>query len=226
MAAGRRGYDPKEMLRLVRSQGPGLAALAGAPARIDALEPLARAALTGEAVAVRRFLTAIGPALCKTVSKILGRRHPDLEDVLQDAAFAVMEALPSFRFECAVIHFASRVAALTALATMRKLRLREFWTPNVDPEQMDEPAAPDTPLENVLSARKRTLLRSLLAELSTPQAEVLILHSVLGYTTDEIAAASGTPVNTVWSRLRLAKEALRRKVVEDPSLVEALGVPR
>lgn len=47
---------------------------------------------------------------------------------------------------------------------------------------------------------------------------------MLGYSLDEIAEASGTPLNTIRSRLRLAKQALRRKIEADPSLLEELGV--
>jgi RNA polymerase sigma-70 factor (ECF subfamily) len=39
----------------------------------------------------------------------------------------------------------------------------------------------------------------------------------------EVADATGAPVNTVRSRLRLAKEALRRRIEEDPALIEVLG---
>jgi RNA polymerase sigma-70 factor (ECF subfamily) len=48
---------------------------------------------------------------------------------------------------------------------------------------------------------------------------------MLGWSLEEIAQTSGAPVNTVRSRLRLAKEALRRKIVADPVLAEELGVP-
>jgi RNA polymerase sigma-70 factor (ECF subfamily) len=40
----------------------------------------------------------------------------------------------------------------------------------------------------------------------------------------EVADATGAPVNTVRSRLRLAKEALAKRIDEDPFLAEALEV--
>jgi RNA polymerase sigma-70 factor (ECF subfamily) len=39
----------------------------------------------------------------------------------------------------------------------------------------------------------------------------------------EVADATGAPINTVRSRVRLAKEALRRRIEEDPTLAELLG---
>jgi RNA polymerase sigma-70 factor (ECF subfamily) len=48
---------------------------------------------------------------------------------------------------------------------------------------------------------------------------------VLGYTLEEIARASSAPLNTVKSRLRLAKQVLRAKVAEDPWLADLLEAP-
>jgi RNA polymerase sigma-70 factor (ECF subfamily) len=41
---------------------------------------------------------------------------------------------------------------------------------------------------------------------------------------EEVAEATGVPLNTVRSRLRLAKEALRRRILEDPALAATLEV--
>jgi RNA polymerase sigma-70 factor (ECF subfamily) len=68
------------------------------------------------------------------------------------------------------------------------------------------------------------LLRGLLEIIPQEQAEALALRTMLGWSLQEIAAASAVPLNTVRSRLRLAKEALRSKIEADSSLAEALGV--
>ena len=66
-------------------------------------------------------------------------------------------------------------------------------------------------------------VRDLLTTLPEPQAEALALHCVLGYTTAEIASSVRVPVETVRSRLRLAKQALRRRLLGDPALKEIIG---
>ena len=48
--------------------------------------------------------------------------------------------------------------------------------------------------------------------------------TTLGYSLDEVATTTATPLNTVKSRLRLAKRALRRRIESDPLLVEELEV--
>jgi DNA-directed RNA polymerase specialized sigma24 family protein len=63
-------------------------------------------------------------------------------------------------------------------------------------------------------------VRALLDDLPEEQAEALALRFMLGWSLIEISEASGAPVNTVRSRLRLAKEALRRRVEADAALAD------
>ena len=70
---------------------------------------------------------------------------------------------------------------------------------------------------------KVPIVRELLATLPDALAEALALHVVLGYTVVEIAESASLPVETVRSRLRLAKQALRKRVLNNPKLREAAG---
>jgi len=69
---------------------------------------------------------------------------------------------------------------------------------------------------------RRHFVRDLLLRLPQEQAEVLALHVILGHSLPEIGAATATPLATVKSRLRLAKEYLR-KVLDDGDEVPARG---
>ena len=51
-----------------------------------------------------------------------------------------------------------------------------------------------------------------------------MLRVVMGFSLAEVAEATGAPINTVRSRVRLSKEALRRRIEEDPALAETLEV--
>jgi RNA polymerase sigma-70 factor (ECF subfamily) len=57
----------------------------------------------------------VTPHLLRVVRRVLGPEHPDVEDVAQESAFALMDALPRHRGECTILHFACRVALLTAM---------------------------------------------------------------------------------------------------------------
>jgi len=52
----------------------------------------------------------------------------------------------------------------------------------------------------------------------------LALRVMLGWSLEDVAQATGAPLNTVRSRVRLAKEALRRRIEADPSLADRLEV--
>ena len=203
-------------------------ALSSLPARSDELLPIARAA-NDDAEAAATLVGAMCGGMLRIVRKVLGRGHPDVDDVTQDAVIALLTALLTFRGECSVEHFANRIALLTALAARRRARTRAR---TVEPETdsfADVAADVDTgehasPLATTVAARRRMLVRQLLDELPDVIAEALASHFILGYTVDEIAAASSVPANTVWSRLRLGKQALRRKLERDAELAEMLEV--
>jgi RNA polymerase sigma-70 factor (ECF subfamily) len=156
-----------------------------------------------------------------TVRKILGAGHPDIDDVAQDAVIALLDALASFRGDSSVITFAHRVALLTALAARRRNATRQRYHNVAAIEQCldTEPKSPQTLL---LAKRKREQLLSLLDELPDATAEALALHFVLGMTVDEIAEVADAPQTTIWSRLRLGKQALRRKLSNDDSAATVL----
>ena len=194
---------------------------------IDAGEllALARRVVSGDRKATRALLAAVGPPMLRAIRKVLARTTPDVEDVAQEAMEALIAALPSFRGECTVLHFAWRVAVLTALANRRRLDLRARWAADA-PELTAGEAADDRPSpdEAVQLRGRREALGALLDELPANQAEVLVLHAALGFTIDEIAAAVGRPPETIRSRLRWAKQILRERISASPELSEILEV--
>lgn len=190
--------------------------------RPDELLSLAHAACEGEPSAINTLVVSVGGGMLKTVRKVLGPSHPDVEDVTQDAVLALLSSLRAFRGECTVAHFAHRVAVLTALAARRRLRTRDRWTEfDTAPESVADDGGA-SPLMRAIASRRRVIVRELFDELSEPMAEALALHFVLGYTVEEIAVAADVPANTVWSRLRLGKQALRKKLTLDVRLLELL----
>jgi RNA polymerase sigma-70 factor (ECF subfamily) len=179
--------------------------------------------LAGDPSALEALLVAVGPSLLRVSRQILGPRHPDVEDVVQEAAFALVEALREFRGDSSVLHFACRVALLTAMNTRRKLRVRERLTPLSSEAVLDELAGSGPlPSAELVAARRRRAVGELLNELPAPQAEALAMHCVLGFTIAETALACGVPDNTVRSRLISAKAALKKRLGEDATLRDEL----
>jgi len=210
------------VLKLIQGQRrAGAGGEAGATR--DELVDLARRAVARDPAGIRALIEAVGPAMCRAASRVLGPDASELDDVMQEALEGLLEALPSFRHQCSVLHFACRVAVLSALVSRRRAGVRARWT--LETAAIDEWSGPDqqSPADAALLARRRAALGMLLDELPPAQAEVLILHTALGFTVQEIAASLGRPHETVRSRLRLAKEALRDRILASRELAEALG---
>ncbi|HTQ06674.1 MAG TPA: sigma-70 family RNA polymerase sigma factor [Polyangiaceae bacterium] len=182
----------------------------------DALTALARLAAAGDPAATRQFLNAVWPVIGRVVAGVLGARHPEVEDVVQQTLIAVCQALPAFRGECHPAGYASRIALHVALRARRNAAVRRNRSEALAQYSLSEP---EGALSDDLGAeRRKRALRDLLTALPEEQAEALGLRVLLGWSLEEVARAGGVPINTVRSRVRLAKEALRRKLDRDPSL--------
>ena len=186
------------------------------------LGALAQAAAQGDVNAAHSLLESTLPAMLRVVRQILGRQHPDVEDVLQDASSGLLEALPGFRGHSSVRHFACRVALLTALNARRRFQLVNRLTPSHPPSDFEQLASGAQPPAFVLEQRRRDVLLRLLNDLPRAQAEALAMHCVLGFTIAETADAVGAPANTVRGRLVSAKQTLRAALAQDFELEEQL----
>ena len=188
----------------------------------DALLELARRAGDRDRHATHKLVEEVGPAMLRAVRKVLGHAFTDVEDVLQEAVEGLLAALASFRGECTVLHFACRVAVLTALASRRRATFRAQWTADA-PDALAASANPGpSPVDGLSATRRRETLGMLLDALPPAQAEVLVFHCALGFTVEEVASTVGRPVETVRSRLRLAKQALRERIEANSELAEIL----
>lgn len=183
----------------------------------DPLMPLVDAAITGDRQALSRLLRALGPQVLRVARGVLGSGHPDVEDAAQESLVAIASAIGSFRGECTVKHFACRIAARHCVTVRKRARTRA--------QRKEELASvpPPPPVQPPATLRKNAL-RELLEALPEEQAESLVLRFVMGFSLGEVAEATGAPINTVRSRLRLSKEALRRRIESDPALADTLEV--
>lgn len=186
---------------------------------------LARSAGAGDHGAMRALLRELAPRIERVVRAVLGRANEDADDVIQQAMMGFVQALPAFRGDCEPVHFASRVAARTAIACARRrrtLRARHEDGVELDAIPQNTNVIPE-PLATTERTRRMELLRDVLAQIPAEQAETLTLRCVLGWSLAEIAETMDVPLNTVRSRLRLAKTALRNVIQADPAAQEELG---
>lgn len=187
------------------------------------LAELADRAAKGDVEATGVLLKTLAPTMIRSAQQMLGRSNADLDDVVQQSLIGLVQALPAFRGECSVVHFASRIVARTAVAARRRGHVRsDRRDDSIEVDDLER--VPESGVDRVDAERRRELVRELLGTLPEEQAETLSLRVVLGFSLEEVAQATGVPMNTVRSRVRLAKTSLKKRIEADPTLLEALEV--
>lgn len=187
----------------------------------DPLAELLDDANAGDRDKLGQILAATAPAVLAVVRVILGSDNPDVPDVAQESLLAVKDALRTFRGEASLTQYARQIAVRTALASRRGRGARDRLLERFRRESASTGEA-DPAIDPVLRARRTAAFRGLLDDLPEEQAETFALRVVLDYSLDQVAAATGAPVNTVRSRVRLAREKLKQRIERDPELWDVL----
>jgi len=166
-----------------------------------------RAAQEGSTESVRTLLHSVAPTVRRTCRLVLGADHPDLEDAIQDSLFATVQALAKYRFAADLRSYVSTIALRTAIAARRRSAAR--WRQH---EPIEESVHPDSsPWEDTESLIEgMQVINRILEQVTGVQREALLMRVLLGFSVEEIAGLTGVSPNTVKTRLRRGKDALRR----------------
>lgn len=159
------------------------------------------AAARGDRAAAESLCRELLPRV-RNLVRYLVRGDSHVDDVAQEALIAVLRGLPTFRGEGRFESWADRIVARTTFAALRRIRGRPEENARAITDQPDEVAGAD---EYVL----RRQVAAYLDELPVEQREALVMHFTAGMTIPEIAELTGAPQETVRSRIRLGKAALR-----------------
>jgi RNA polymerase sigma-70 factor (ECF subfamily) len=145
----------------------------------------------------------------------LGVQERDLEDVVHDVFITVHPRLraydPSRPLRPWLFAFACRAAS----DYRRQARHRVKLTDNIGIARDPAPAVD----EQAASRQELARVAEALEALEFDRRAVFVLHEIDGVSVPEVASALGIPVNTAYSRLRLAREdftaAVRRSHLRD-----------
>lgn len=129
----------------------------------------------------------------------LGVPDSAIDDAAQDVFVVTHRALPRFRGESSVKTWLFAIAFRVA----RKHRPAPTGEP-LDAELLADPFA-RSPQDATLDEEARKLLYRMLETLEEERRAVFILAELEGMSAPEIAEALGVKLNTVYSRLRLAR---------------------
>jgi RNA polymerase sigma-70 factor, ECF subfamily len=159
------------------------------------------AVVGGDQAAAEALYDEYVPAVHATLVRILGARTQEHPDLVQRVFVELVRSAPSFRGECSLGTWLSRIAAHVGLNALRSVRRhRAVFSPDEAPEMgAAPPVSPETK-----DALDRALLR-----LAPEKAEAVLLHDLLGHDLAEMAAISGISVAAAQSRLVRGRSELR-----------------
>ncbi len=145
-------------------------------------------------------------------ARALGVREGAIDDVVQEVFVIVQRRLPEFEGRSSMRTWLSGIALNVVRHHRRSAHRKsphEFS--NEPPTDVDSlPAAAPSP-HDVASLREGTrLLQLVLDGLDEKKREVLVLAELEEFSAPEIAEVLGIGLNTVYSRLRLAREEFAR----------------
>jgi RNA polymerase sigma-70 factor (ECF subfamily) len=210
-----RGLSPPERPAPAGGEQPGA----------DPLAPLVRRAATGEREALASLLSLIGPSIVGAVRVVAGA-DVDVEDAAQEAMIAIADSVGRFRGQSTFLHYARRIAVRTALALRRARRAKTRPLVGLDVAPVAEVRASDAgPNAGIERGEWLEVFQRLLDELPEGQAESLTYRVLFEYPLPVIARELEVPVNTVRSRIRLARDHLRQRILSDPDLMVLMGEP-
>ena len=134
--------------------------------------------------------------------RMLGERA-DALDATQDAFIAAFRRAKSFRGESAVGTWLYRIGINACKDFARK---RNRWTAQEDVDQIQDSAAGTGTIDDQVTTRLQ--IQEALARLPDDYREAVVMHDLGGIPYDEIAAATGTVVGTVKSRISRGRRRL------------------
>ena len=175
----------------------------------DRLARKIRAAECGDEKAVRALLAVVAPTVSRVVGLVLGPRHPDADDLVQESLVDFLRALPVTGDEL-------ELGQLAAFVSLRRALEAWKWSPGAYEVLAPADERVGSSLrwywrfspEHVAREEQRQMLSRLLTTLPDDEAEVLGLRMLAGLGIDQIADFMGFPPSAVRSRLRTAKRQL------------------
>ncbi len=191
------------------------------PRRVDDLQLLAQCR-AGDPESAGALYDRARPIVSRTITRLLGARDPDRQDLAQLAMIELTASIDRYRGDCAFDAWAATITAHLVYKHIRRRRIeRKALT-----EQL---ASPD---ESATSAPTRELLlRSLCAsvvrhleQLPPRNAWAVVLHHLHGYGMQEIATIMGSSVAAAQVRVSRGRRELHQRVVGDPELAGALDL--
>ena len=137
----------------------------------------------------------------------LGARRDVIDDVVQDVFLVVHSKLATLQRPEALRSWIYGIVRRTVSDYRRSRRTRDAAGARLGAEFKSSRPSQPSPLDMAERSAELELLESVLAELDEPKREVFVMVEVLEMTVPEVVQALEIPLNTAYSRLRMARQS-------------------
>ena len=225
------GYDPSMRPRTRDGARPALRLVPTgrtvAPVEVTLPKPtlddveIVASVRRGDASAAAALHDRARPTIARTVTRLLGPRDVDREDLSQLSLIELERSLHGFRGECSLDTWISRVTAHSVFKELRRRR-SERRIFDVSTEVASQQAA-DVDLDRDLTLRSALRrVRVHLESLEETKSWTVLLHDVCGYDLREIAQITDASVAAAQTRLVRGRRELHERLLADPELTDVL----
>lgn len=146
----------------------------------------------------------------RRIARLLSGTSVDPDDAAQLALLEILRSAASFRVATNLERWADRISARTTLRLVRREHQRRSLL-----TRWLVPGALPWGKRDEANQGERIGLDSILARLSPPRREALVLRHALEFSIEEIAELTGAPEGTVKDRLVAARKQMRRLLERD-----------
>jgi RNA polymerase sigma-70 factor, ECF subfamily len=168
----------------------------------------------------RAFYARVRPIVDRTLSRLLGQRDNEYEDVAQRALFELVSTIGGFRGECPLDAWISIVTGRIAYRTIRRRRTERRLF--VDEQPHDLSLATRSHGSTVAARQAIERVRVELERMNADRAWTFLLHDVYGYDLKEVGQITGVSLSAAQSRLVRGRREIHERIKQDVALARFL----
>jgi RNA polymerase sigma-70 factor (ECF subfamily) len=174
----------------------------------------------GNARSAAAFHDRIAPIVNRTVSRLLGHRDPDHDDVSQQALIELVLTVDRFLGQCPLDAWTSIISARVVYRHLRRRKLERRLFVLHGLESVENTARASSNQATLRIAIRR--IEAHLEAIEPKKAWTFVLHDVHGYNLAEISQITGGSLAAVQSRLVRARKELHSRIGESEDLAPLL----
>ena len=156
-------------------------------------------------------------------ARYLGVDKDTVDDVVQDVFIVIHSKLATLQRPQALRSWIYGIVRRTASDYRRSKRTRDAAGARFGAELKLSQSSQAAPLEMAERNSELNLLDIVLAELDEPKREILVMVEILEMTVPEVVRVLEIPLNTAYSRLRMARQSFEEALARQEAFTEENG---